>query len=320
MNFADNLKALRKEKGLTQEELSCATGISVHSINSYESGRRVPNAKTMLTLARYFQVSGDFLLGKTVNREDPFKWRDFENMETVKDAITGLFHRLLDSTRSSSDHNQKMVFDILVELRHLLISDNLTEAQMAAALDLLQMVLGISTRFIDTCSASVASSELSRLTRSVDACTEQYQKALTTAAAAFNASILTLPTPMEEIAIYDLPASAGTGQFLDSQDFSMMEFPVDIIPRGTSFGVRVSGSSMLPTIQDGEVVFLKRQSFLEDGDIGVFILNGDAYCKRYRSVGGVRLESDNHAAYPPLEVGESDDLRILGKVIGHVYP
>lgn len=188
------------------------------------------------------------------------------------------------------------------------------------ALDLLQMVLGISTRFIDTCSASVASSELSRLTRSVDACTEQYQKALTTAAAAFNASILTLPTPMEEIAIYDLPASAGTGQFLDSQDFSMMEFPVDIIPRGTSFGVRVSGSSMLPTIQDGEVVFLKRQSFLEDGDIGVFILNGDAYCKRYRSVGGVRLESDNHAAYPPLEVGESDDLRILGKVIGHVYP
>lgn len=132
MNFADNLKALRKEKGLTQEELSCATGISFHSINSYESGRRVPNAKTMLTLARYFQVSGDFLLGKTVNREDPFKWRDFENMETVKDAITGLFHRLLDSTRSSSDHNQKMVFDILVELRHLLISDNLTEAQMAA--------------------------------------------------------------------------------------------------------------------------------------------------------------------------------------------
>ena len=124
----------------------------------------------------------------------------------------------------------------------------------------------------------------------------------------------------DETAVYELPASAGTGLFLDSDDYRMIKFRPNTIPRGTSFGVRISGFSMVPSIQDGEVVFVKRQPYLDDGDVGIFVLNGDAYCKRYRSIGGVRLESDNSMFFHPIEVKESDDLRILGKVIGHARP
>lgn len=127
-------------------------------------------------------------------------------------------------------------------------------------------------------------------------------------------------TNSDEIAVYDLPASAGTGLYLDSDDYRMIKFKPNTIPRGTSFGVRISGFSMVPSIQDGEVVFVKRQPYLDDGDLGIFVLNGDAYCKRYRSIGGVRLESDNSMFFHPIEVKESDDLRILGKVIGHARP
>ncbi len=65
MDLAHRLKTLRKEQGLTQEELATATGLSFHSINSYESGRRTPNSKAMVALERYFNVSGEYLRGET---------------------------------------------------------------------------------------------------------------------------------------------------------------------------------------------------------------------------------------------------------------
>lgn len=65
MNLANRLKTLRKKQGLTQEELAAATGLSLHSINSYESGRRTPNSKAMVALEKYFNVSGEYLRGET---------------------------------------------------------------------------------------------------------------------------------------------------------------------------------------------------------------------------------------------------------------
>lgn len=63
MNLAETLKSLRLERHLTQGELAQQTGLSVHSINSYESGRREPNSKAMAVLERFFNVSGEFLRG-----------------------------------------------------------------------------------------------------------------------------------------------------------------------------------------------------------------------------------------------------------------
>lgn len=53
MNTTNRIRILRKEMGLTQPELAAQTGISVHSINSYESGRRQPNSKAMAELERF---------------------------------------------------------------------------------------------------------------------------------------------------------------------------------------------------------------------------------------------------------------------------
>lgn len=44
-------KKLRKLKGLSKEEISNTAGVSIASLNSYESGRRVPNLATMVKLA-----------------------------------------------------------------------------------------------------------------------------------------------------------------------------------------------------------------------------------------------------------------------------
>ena len=61
--FAERLRELRAERNLSQRMLSNETGIPQSSIALWESGARVPDATEVVTLAKYFGVSTDFLLG-----------------------------------------------------------------------------------------------------------------------------------------------------------------------------------------------------------------------------------------------------------------
>lgn len=63
--FGDRLKTLRSRKNLSQMELSKQIGISKSSINMYERGEREPKFETLETIADYFNVDLDYLLGKT---------------------------------------------------------------------------------------------------------------------------------------------------------------------------------------------------------------------------------------------------------------
>lgn len=74
MSVSDKLKLLRLAQGLSQAELAEKIGLSMHSINSYESDRREPNSKAMAALERYFNVSGAYLRGE----EESDVARDFE--------------------------------------------------------------------------------------------------------------------------------------------------------------------------------------------------------------------------------------------------
>ena len=63
--FIERLKALREEKGVSQAQLSKATGLSQSAIAFWETGKRIPNAQAIIILARYFGVTTDYLLGET---------------------------------------------------------------------------------------------------------------------------------------------------------------------------------------------------------------------------------------------------------------
>ena len=81
--------------------------------------------------------------------------------------------------------------------------------------------------------------------------------------------------------------------------------------------MKIDGDSMAPILQDGDVAYVERAP-LEDGDVGVFCLNGDMLCKQYRREenGVVRLVSLNRArADADRTVGEDDTLTCFGRVI-----
>ena len=61
----ERLKALRKEKGKKQREMAELLGLSLRTYQFYESGDYDPNLPNLVRLADYFQVSTDYLLGRT---------------------------------------------------------------------------------------------------------------------------------------------------------------------------------------------------------------------------------------------------------------
>ena len=65
IQFKERLKELRKEKHLSQAELAKELQVSQRSISSWETGFRQPDFETLEFLAKFFNVTTDYLLGVT---------------------------------------------------------------------------------------------------------------------------------------------------------------------------------------------------------------------------------------------------------------
>lgn len=66
--FNERLKLLRQESGLSQFDFAKQIGLSKSSVNMYERGEREPSIETLESIADYFNVDMDFLLGKSEHR------------------------------------------------------------------------------------------------------------------------------------------------------------------------------------------------------------------------------------------------------------
>lgn len=88
--------------------------------------------------------------------------------------------------------------------------------------------------------------------------------------------------------------------------------------KGEIFALRVKGDSMRGVgILNGDLVIVKSQPRVENGEIGVISLDGEATVKRIFMEGrGIRLQPENEAYQPIFLPGDDPRLRIGGKVIG----
>lgn len=63
-----NLKKLRENKGLSQMQLALKLGLNQNTISRYENGEREADYQTLIMLADFFDVSIDYLIGRTDNK------------------------------------------------------------------------------------------------------------------------------------------------------------------------------------------------------------------------------------------------------------
>ena len=81
------------------------------------------------------------------------------------------------------------------------------------------------------------------------------------------------------IPLYRSPAAAGYASLALGEDFDYITCD-ETVPCGAEFAVRIQGDSMEPHIADGSVVYVNRDP-LQNGDVGIFCVDGDMLCKQY---------------------------------------
>lgn len=109
-----------------------------------------------------------------------------------------------------------------------------------------------------------------------------------------------------------LSVSAGTGEPLPEDSRSTyLKIKHSDVAEEADYAVRINGDSMLPRFKDNDIVLVKAQDEIEEGNIGIFTINGEGFIKE---LGKKRLISLN-PEYDDVCFEEGQDIRCKGLVI-----
>lgn len=118
---------------------------------------------------------------------------------------------------------------------------------------------------------------------------------------------------------YTSPAAAGYAAPIEGDDYEMIQVD-DNVPYNADYAVEIHGTSMIPYIQDGETVYVSRDSDVSIGDVGIFNVNGETYCKQYYAddFGNLTLISSNPAlksSNVQIKTDSGFSVRCYGRVL-----
>ena len=125
-------------------------------------------------------------------------------------------------------------------------------------------------------------------------------------------------TDIKNIQLYEIPASAGTGMpITDDLPYEIKQIDLTIAPqaRKADFALYVRGDSMEPSYYDGDIIFIKSQPAVDNGQIGIFIYDDESYIKKYSvQEDGAYLVSLNKK-YEPIKIDENLNFKVCGLVL-----
>ncbi|QEK12756.1 helix-turn-helix transcriptional regulator [Crassaminicella thermophila] len=110
--FGDRLKELRIENNMTQEELAKKFNTGKASISHYESNRRMPDASTIEKFADFFNVSVDYILGRTNNKEIiSHENSNTNNVQTLTKRDEKEIEKIIEQTRKQLESSEGLMFN-----------------------------------------------------------------------------------------------------------------------------------------------------------------------------------------------------------------
>ena len=119
--YLKRLRELRLQKGIYQKEIADYLGITVASYSLYENGSREPNIYILKRLAKYYNVSLDYLMGRDNTEIDDNGQVYYINEETAEMADK-IFHNkelrlLFDAARDAQPEDLEAVHHMLLALK-----------------------------------------------------------------------------------------------------------------------------------------------------------------------------------------------------------
>lgn len=118
MNIGSRISQLRESRGWTQEQLSSSLGISRAALSHYEKNRREPDTETLTKVADLFQVSIDYLVGRTNIPQamlDEDVRRFVDQLELSDNELLDKFALTIDGRKLTPDEARRFIAFVRAE-------------------------------------------------------------------------------------------------------------------------------------------------------------------------------------------------------------
>lgn len=118
LKYGDRIALLREKRGLTQEELSNKIGISRAALSHYETNRREPDYETINKIANFFNVTIDYLLGRTDQPQTVLDHdvREFvEHLDLTDESILKKFSLTVDGRILTPEEAKRFIAFVRAE-------------------------------------------------------------------------------------------------------------------------------------------------------------------------------------------------------------
>lgn len=117
MNYGERIAELREQRGWTQEELATSVGITRAALSHYEN-RRKPDFETLTRLADLFDVSIDYLIGRTTLEKsvlDPEVRSFVDGLELSDQDLLERFNLTVDGRKLTEEEAKRFIAFVRME-------------------------------------------------------------------------------------------------------------------------------------------------------------------------------------------------------------
>lgn len=286
-SFSDKLKDALKYRNMTQTDLVKMTGIGKSTMSQYLSGKYTAKQENITKIAKALNVEPTWLMGiSEIGPKECDEWDS--NSDKLISYLTQshIFTNLITSIDWSIE--QCVDYEGFTN-GYKLKKDSI---EITISDDEYSELMSSSKNFLEKNLQDLVKKKI-----------DPFYKPET-----FKEFVI-----LDTIPYYGRIASAGTGQYVfDDIPPEMIELEKDMNSTQVDFAIGVNGDSMEPTYRDGDTVLIKKQDKINKGEVGIFMINGEAYVKEFK---GDKLHSHN-PNYVDIILNENMDIRCIGKVIG----
>lgn len=315
------LRELRKEKGLTQKELAAVLKVSDSTLSYWEQGKFEPDNFLLKEIAKYFNVSVEYLLGKTNFKNTAELFESFNNLGYFEAAFD--FGELIKAERE----NQGVSIEEMSSAMGLTISDldDIESGILPLNYDWAEKL----AQYLNTdVSQILFDNELyddevpEKYHKKVREWERLKEKADNDARKEAGRRLPDNIIPLPETKVVPLLGDIACGSPLLAEENIEMYIKMDKnIP--ADYALRCKGDSMINArIFDGDIVFIRKQSDVDNGEIAAVLIDNEATLKKV-----YKIPEKNRVVLSPCNPMYDDqvyteeqleDVRIIGKAVAFI--
>lgn len=320
--IGQKLKELRLKKGYNMRQTSTALNIPYTTYVNYEKDQREPDYETLLKLAEYFNVSVDWLLDKTSIELKFTPHKEVGDDSEIACPVCGSnvvnFSKVV-SIAFNNEMSRGAGFELTCDAGHefyyviesykgntyIVLTDTSGIYQLKNETEYESFPVSLETLLND---------EIIKKYRTLD----KHGKKIVDLVLDEECERCSTGIDLDEAAsimmnYIDAPVSAGLGDILnDYEDTRKVSVPLTKESRKADFILKVDGDSMEPEFRSGDYVLVRQQPAIDEGQIGIFDVDGKGYIKKLGKDRLISLNSD----YNDIVLDEYTDFRCFGLVLG----